>query len=254
MSVLPLFIGYDEREHDAYEVCRYSAERRSSIPLHVVRLDQSSLRRNGWYNREWRYEGDKGQRVDLLDRRPFSTDFSFTRFLVPALALHQGWALYCDCDFLFTADLAGLLALADPQFAVMCVKHRHVPRETSKMNGLRQTAYFRKNWSSLVLWNCEHPGNRVLNSQVVNHSTGQWLHAFQWLTDEQIGELPPKWNWLAGVDAPLSVEPCGIHFTLGIPSLRGCEDTPYVGLWLAEQMSRRTVGRPTPSERLRAIG
>jgi len=270
MNVLPLYIGYDEREHEAYDVCRASAERRSSIPLHVVRLDQASLRRSGWYTREWRYEGIEGQRVDLQDGKPFSTDFTFTRFLVPALAMHQGWALYCDCDFLFTADLGPLLALADPKYAAMCVKHEPVPRETLKMNGLQQTAYRRKNWSSLILWNCAHRSNAAL-ARIVNYMTGQWLHAFQWLKDDEIGELPLKWNWLSGVSAPLPVGiipgeirafggeempelPCGIHFTLGLPSIHGCETAPYAPLWLRERSSCRLAGLPTPTERLRAIG
>jgi hypothetical protein len=253
VNSLPIYIGYDECEDEAYRICRASLERRSSQPLHIVRLDQLSLRRSGWYHREWRHR--EGQRIDLLDGKPFSTDFTFTRFLVPALALHQGWALFCDCDFLFTADIAGLFAKADDRYAVMCVKHEQKPIETRKMGGIAQTSYWRKNWSSLVLWNCAHPAHAFLTPRLVNHATGAWLHAFRWLRDEEIGEVPATWNWLVGVSPALGENevPCGIHFTLGVPTMPGCADMPYADLWRAERVSRRPRGAPLPTERLRAI-
>jgi hypothetical protein len=171
--------------------------------------------------------------VDLGDLKPFSTDFAFTRFLVPALSLYQGWALFCDCDFLFTADMAEVFALADDKYAVRVVKHDHDPAEKTKMGGIVQTRYRRKNWSSLVLWNCGHPQNASLTGYVVNEWAGQWLHAFSWLDDGVIGDLPRGWNHLAGVDAPLDKPPQGIHFTLGIPTMPGCGKTPYAALWRA---------------------
>lgn len=232
---LPVFIGYDRREHEAYEVCRESLIRHASVPLHIVKLDEAALRQAGAYGREWRQEGPN--RIDLGDGKPFSTDFSFTRFLVPALSLYQGWALFCDCDFLFTADVAELFGLADDRYAAMCVKHEHAPREATKMGGITQTAYHRKNWSSLVLWNCGHPANRALSQAVVSTWPGSALHAFVWLADERIGSLPWRWNWLAGVDPPLGIVPAGIHYTLGVPTMPGCEKAPYADLWRAARSS-----------------
>jgi lipopolysaccharide biosynthesis glycosyltransferase len=251
-DVLSIYIGYDQREDEAWEVCRKSLERRSTTALHVVKLEERALRYNGWYDRPWRIEG--GQKVDDRDGKPFSTDFAFTRFLVPALALHQGWALFCDGDFLFTADIAGLFELADPRYAVQVVKHRHDPVETVKMDGVQQTKYHRKNWSSLILWNCEHPSNKLLTTAAVNHEPGQWLHAFGWLRDEEIGEIPLTWNWLSGVNEASDQLPCGIHYTLGIPTMRGCENFPYAANWMAERDSTRTARRPLPTEQLRALG
>lgn len=227
----PIYIGYDERESEAFDVCRASLLRHSSVPLHIIKLDQAALRRAGWYRREWRHV--EGQRVDMGDLKPFSTDFAFTRFFVPALSLYDGWAMFCDSDFLFTADIAELFSLADNRYAVMCVKHDHDPAETSKMGGLVQSRYRRKNWSSLVLWNCRHPSNGALTGYMVNEFAGQFLHAFNWLPDEEIGELPLCWNWLAGVTPDLGVTPSGIHFTLGIPTMAGCNDSPYADLWKA---------------------
>lgn len=251
-DVLNVYIGFDQREAEAWDVCRHSIARRSSKPVHFVKLDERALRYNGWYDRPWRVQD--GQKIDQRDGKPFSTDFAFTRFLVPALSLYSGWSLFCDGDLLFTADLAGLFALADDRFAVQVVKHQHVPRETEKMEGQRQDKYHRKNWSSLVLWNCEHPSNRFLTTHAVNHEPGQWLHAFGWLRDEEIGELPVTWNWLSGVSEPLDEVPCGIHYTLGGPWFENCRDVPYANLWLNERASKRGHYTPTPTERLRAIG
>jgi lipopolysaccharide biosynthesis glycosyltransferase len=233
---LQIFVGYDEREAEAFDVCRASLLRHASVPLHIVKLDQAALRRAGWYRREWRHV--EGQKVDLGDLKPFSTDFAFTRFLVPALSLYQGWALFCDGDFLFTDDIAKLFALADDRYAVMCVKHDHDPAETIKMGGIVQSRYRRKNWSSFCLYNNANPSNASLTGYVVNNFAGQWLHAFNWLKDDEIGSLPLEWNWLSGVLPKLPPEvrmPAGIHFTLGIPTMPGCADAPYADLWRAER-------------------
>jgi lipopolysaccharide biosynthesis glycosyltransferase len=248
-----IYVGYDAREHEGWEVCRDSILRRSSMPVHIVPLEQNALRDAGMYRRRW-YRNDRGQRIDSGDGRPFSTDFTFSRFLVPALSLYRGWALFCDCDFMFTADIAGLFAMADDRYAAMCVKHEHVPTEALKMDGEQQTRYRRKNWSSLVLWNCEHPSNRHLTLDCVNQMKGQWLHAFDWLSDDQIGALPRSWNWLAGCDEiPQGTVPCGIHFTLGIPTMAGHENAPYAELWRAERESHRAPYHPLPTELLRGI-
>lgn len=232
-EVLPVFIGYDAREHEAYEVCRRSLVRRSSQALYIQKLSMDGLRQSGIYHRPQRANGNGF--VDLRDGKPFSTAFAFTRFLVPALMQYDGWALFCDCDFLFLSDIAGLFALSDDRYAAMCVKHQHDPAEASKMNGVEQTRYRRKNWSSLVLWNCGHPANGWLTESAVNFKSGQHLHAFEWLKDSEIGELPVSWNWLSGVSAPLEDRlPDAVHYTLGGPWFSECRDVPLADLWLEE--------------------
>lgn len=234
---LTVFIGYDQTEDAAYDVCRASLLRHASRPLHIVKLDLPVLRRVGLYWREQHI--DEGQRIDALDNKPFSSSFAFSRFLVPSLSLYTGYALFCDCDFLFTADVAELfdIAKAAPHCAVHVVKREHIPTESEKMNGAVQSAYPRKNWSSLALWRCDHAAHRFrLPPRAVNQTPGSWLHAFRWLDDDQIGGLPAEWNWLSGVDMPLTTTPKGIHFTLGVPGLHpGCDDAPYADLWRAEQ-------------------
>lgn len=216
-------------------VCRSSLIRHSSIPLFINRLDIHSLQDAGIYQRPY-YVKD-GQMYDQRDGRPFSTEFAFSRFLVPALAQYDGWSLFCDCDFLFTADVAQLMTYIDHAKAVMVVKHDYKPAEGTKMDGVSQAPYPRKNWSSFVLWNNSHPSNRLLSLETVNTKSGRWLHGFEWLSDGEIGELPHTWNWLSGADAPATEIPAAIHFTLGIPSMKGHEDSPYADLW-REQLTR----------------
>lgn len=226
-----VFVGHDGREAIATEVCEFSMRAACSEPLFVQRLTEPALRHTGIYRREWKMQG--AQRIDLRDRMPFSTDFSFTRFLVPALMQHRGWALFCDADFLFLGDVAELFNRhADPDKAVMVVKHKPLEAEGTKMDGQAQQPYFRKNWSSLMLWNCGHPSNQRLTPYHVNGMSGQWLHAFSWLESEEIGELPGEWNWLSRIDAALMAgDPKAVHFTLGIPDMPGYEGSPYAEHW-----------------------
>jgi lipopolysaccharide biosynthesis glycosyltransferase len=161
-----------------------------------------------------------------------ATEFACSRFLVPRLA-QSGWALFMDCDMLVRTDLLKLFNQADPDKAVMVVKHNHQPPEGIKMDGQAQTRYARKNWSSVILWNVEHPANAALTMELVNTVPGRDLHRFCWLEDDLIGELHPKWNWLVGHSDP-EVDPAIVHFTDGIPTMHGYEDCEYADEWRAE--------------------
>lgn len=239
-NAFPVFVGFDSREAAAARVCRHSLLRHSSSPLFVQNLHEPSLRHIGMFTRQWLIK-EGAQKIDRADQKPFSTAFSFSRFLVPALMQHTGWALFTDGDFLFLGDIAELVAMADPRFAALVVKRDHRPAAGSKMDGVAQQPYFRKNWSSFVLWNCGHPANQRLTTSVVNTAPGQWLHAFSWLDDDQIGDLPPDWNWLSGID---EIRPGikAMHFTLGSPDMPGHEDSPGAEQWRAElAMVRATI-------------
>ncbi|XP_020093719.1 protein CDI [Ananas comosus] len=220
-----IFVGYDPREDVAFEVCRRSLVKRSSVPLSIRAIRQADLRTAGLY---WRVRGPTE-----------STEFSFTRFLTPFLAGFRGWAMFVDCDFLFLGDVAELLALADPRFAVMCVKHDYAPSQPTKMDGAVQTVYPRKNWSSMVLYNCAHPKNAAaLTPDAVSSQTGAFLHRFMWLDDADIGDIPFAWNFLVGhnrVD-PLdpATRPRAIHYTSGGPWFHAYKDCEFADLWLNE--------------------
>ena len=212
--MLHVFIGYDDREQKAFEVCAESLRQFSTIPLAIHSLRQDKLRERGLYTRP----ADE----------PAATQFAFTRFLVPHLCNYKGTALFVDCDFLFTQDIANLLryvqaeqAKANPfQFSVGCVKHDYTPKASIKMDGQPQVNYPRKNWSSLMLFN--NPQCKTLTPDYVNESSPQALHRFAWTPDAQIMGLPQEWNWLEGeYDWPKvqgeQPPPAAIHFTNGGP-------------------------------------
>jgi len=231
--VLNVYIGYDSREDEAHRVCSFSLRHHSTVPLHVVPLRQPALRALGLYTRSSKRNGE-GKLIDVLDGKPFSTEFSFTRFLVPSVAGFQGRALFVDCDFLFRADVAELDALCVGDRAVWCVKHRHEPIETVKMDGRPQEHYRRKNWSSFVLWDCAHPANAIITPRLVNTRAGSWLHAFSWLPDELIGDIPEAWNWLEGY-SPKEIDPKAVHFTRGGPWFEKYAGVAYADEWRKER-------------------
>lgn len=182
MRPLKVFIGFDQVESVAWHVMAHSILSRASIPVEIIPVKQSLFK--GFYNRE-------------RDPRQ-SNEFSFTRFLVPYLSDYGGWSVFFDCDQMVTCDIAELLELADPEKAIQVVKHDYEPVTNEKYLGNRQYSYPRKNWSSVVLWNCYHHANEVVTPEFVNNSEASVLHQFKWLEDEHIGELPVTWNWLVG--------------------------------------------------------
>ncbi|XP_026406322.1 protein CDI-like [Papaver somniferum] len=223
-KVFKIFVGYDPREDLAYEVCKHSILKRASIPVEVIPIKQSDLRTSGLY---WRERGPTE-----------STEFSFSRFLTPYLANYEGWAMFVDCDFLYTTDIKELTELIDDSYALMCVQHDYTPKESTKMDGAVQTVYPRKNWSSMVLYNCGHSKNKILTPELVNTQTGAFLHRFTWLEDSEIGSVPFIWNFLVGhnkVDEnDPSTQPKAIHYTTGGPWFEMWKNCEFADLWLSE--------------------
>jgi len=234
-KVRHVYVGMDQKEREAIEVCHRSIKKHHPDPVRVIPIMLEPLMRKGLYRRTWT-TNDQGQRIDDLDGLPFSTDFAFTRFLTPELHRNQlpkngdPWALFCDSDFMFRTNIEQLFRLADPHYAIMCVKHVHQPTEATKMSGQAQSPYPRKNWSSLMLWNTHHPANALLTIHDVNNQTGRWLHGLGWLEDDEIGALPEAWNWLEGSSDP-GIEPKAVHFTRGVPTHQGMENVPYADEW-----------------------
>jgi hypothetical protein len=223
---LRVFIGYDSREPEAYRVAEASLLRHASVPVSVTPLNATRLAENGLLRRPTDL---RGQRYDIPSNAPASTEFAISRFLVPFLA-QTGWALFVDSDVVFMDDVAKLFALADPRYAVMCVKHRFDGLTGTKMDNQIQTAYPKKLWSSVCLFNSSHPGNKRLSLVDVQERPGRYLHGFDWLHDSEIGELPGRFNWLVG----LQPEPENVavaHYTLGTPELGVTSD--YDTYWYA---------------------
>lgn len=220
---MKVFVGYDSREDIAFKVCEYSIKSRNS-EIEVIPLKQNELREQEQYWRE----------NDPLS----STEFTFTRFLVPHLMNYEGWALFCDCDFLFTIDVEEIFKQAQDQYAVMVVKHEYNPEAGIKMDGCVQHPYPRKNWSSLILWNCSHPANKTLTKDQVSSTSfdGAYFHRFSWLSDEQIGTLGHEYNWLVNwYKEPRDGKPKVIHYTEGGPWFPNYEFCEYGYHWANER-------------------
>ena len=214
-----IYIGYDTREDIAYQVSKFSILSKSqNISVNPLKLNE--LKDKKIY---WRAEDKLG-----------STEFTFSRFLVPELNEFSGWALFCDCDILFLEDVNNLFNLANEKYAVMCVQHDYKPKEGVKMDGKAQTLYPRKNWSSLVLWNCSHPSNKAITKELINQpdTTGKYLHRFSWLKDEEIGSISHHWNWLVGwYKEPEDGSPRAIHYTEGGPWFENYRHCEYHQVW-----------------------
>lgn len=232
------FIGWDDREAITADVLSHSILKRTQSNVKITYLKHRELAEKGLFNRPWVIKGPKREMFDMLDDKPFSTQFSHTRFLVPALMGYHGWALFLDSDMIFLSDIKNLFDLVDDKYAVMCVKHVHKPKAGEmKMDGRVQLSYHRKNWSSFVLFNCGHPSNAKLTPEKVNFMSGQDLHAFTWLKDHEIGNLPYSYNYISGVSPKRGHTegmPDVIHYTAGGPWFEKCREVPYAGTWIME--------------------
>ena len=215
--MIPVYIGFDTREAIAFSVLAHSIHRHATRPVAITPLMLSQL--GGVFRRE---------------KHPLqSTEFSFTRFLTPYLSGYSGWSLFTDCDMLVREDIGNLWALRDDRYAVMVVKHEHVPRETQKFLGMPQSKYGKKNWSSVMLFN--NARCTALTPDYVNTASGLELHQFKWLaSDDEIGALPSRWNHLVDYDPPRR-DAALVHYTLGgpyFPEYAACE---YADEWREEE-------------------
>lgn len=221
-----VYIGYDSHETAAYAVAMDSL-RRLSPTVPITTLDHERLRRSGLLTRT--VYRDNNRRFDAASEAPVSTEFAISRFITPILA-QSGYALFTDCDVVFMRDVEDIMQHVDGSKAVYVVKHNHKPSTVTKMGGHFQTTYDRKNWSSVMLFDCDHPANSRLTLFDLNNRTGRDLHQFYWLADEEIGELPSEWNWLVG-EQPKPDYPAIAHFTLGGPWINGWKPREHDELW-----------------------
>jgi lipopolysaccharide biosynthesis glycosyltransferase len=217
MKPIPIFIGYDPREAVAYHTCVNSIIRNSSQPVAIVPVALNLFRDYA----ETHTDG--------------SNQFIYTRFLVPYLCNFAGHAIFIDGDMIVRGDIAELWNLRDPSKDVQVVKHDYKTKMPVKYLGAKNEDYPRKNWSSVILWNCNSFPNRKLTPEFVQRSTGAELHRFTWLDDERIGELPKEWNWLPDEYGP-NADAKLLHYTLGTPCFHEFATTPQGDEWHREHM------------------
>jgi lipopolysaccharide biosynthesis glycosyltransferase len=214
METINIILGFDQREAIAYHVFCQSVLEKVSRPVRFLPLARGSLS-------EYQEKHSDG-----------SNSFTYSRFLCPYLMGYRGHVIYADGDMVCNADIAELWDLRDASKAVQLIKHDYSTKANKKYFGNKNENYPRKNWSSVVIWNCEHSKNRQLTPEFIDSQTGAFLHRFQWLDDDEIGGLPIEWNWLAteyesNLDAKL------IHYTLGTPCFREYEKSEMAEFWHA---------------------
>ncbi len=232
-----VWIGFDPREAAAFAIAKMTCKEHMTRPIPVQGLVLSKLQRQGYYRRPIEMRPSAADRPimwDVISGAPQSTEHANSRFLVPYLA-RSGWAIFSDGDVLFRNNICRLIESFDTRYAVYCVKHNYSATAGTKMDGQVQTTYGRKNWTSFVAFNCDHPSNRCLttSTDMANTLPGRDLHRFCWLQDDEIGEIDSSWNYLIGetkVDVP---NPSMVHFTLGVPDMPGYENVPYADEWRA---------------------
>jgi len=216
-DIIPIFVGYDPREAIAYHTCVNSIIRNASRPVSIVPVALNLFRD---YD-ETHTDG--------------SNHFIYTRFLVPYLMSWTGSAIFIDGDMIVRGDIAELWAMRDMSKDVQVVKHDYKTKMPVKYLGAKNEDYPRKNWSSVILWNCASFPNRRLTPEFIQKSTGSELHRFTWLDDERVGELPPEWNWLPDEYGPNPAAKL-LHYTLGTPCFHEFADTPQGNEWHRERM------------------
>lgn len=228
--MIRMFIGYDYAENVAHNVMVNSIQRHASQPVAIAQVALHQLNDVLW-----------------RERHPLqSNDFAFSRWLVPYLCNYKGWAIWADCDMLFFDDVAKLWAQRNQKYAVQVVKHEHKPKESKKYLGTTQTAYDKKNWSSVMLFNCEKC--RALTPGLINNADGLHLHQFKWLeNDNLIGEISPEWNYLVGYQKQSDLEEPvrNAHFTIGGPYFREYRGTEFAQEWWSEYWDMVNCDDPT---------
>jgi len=207
-----IYIGFDQRESVAYHTFVQSLIDHASIPLDITPLAVKTL---------------KGYEEKHEDK---SNDFVYSRFLTPFLNDFKGWAIFVDGDMICQTDIKELLDLRDNSKALQVVKHDYKTKANQKYLGNINQDYPRKNWSSVILWNCAHPKHKLLTPDFIANESGKYLHRFSWLEDSEIGGLPKEWNWLA-TEYPNNNQANIIHYTLGTPCFKDYRDTEMSDIW-----------------------
>ena len=222
--MINIFVGYDSKEKAAFNVLSYSILKNSTQPVAITPIYLGNIKDT--FVRE---------RNSLS-----STEFSFSRFIIPHLMNYQGWAVFMDCDQLMKADIAELWRLRDDKYAVQVCKHDYIPKSQTKFLGQVQTVYPKKNWSSFMLMNCKKCA--ALTPDYVNSASGLELHQFKWLeTEDLIGDLPLEWNWLAD-EYEKKDDVKNIHYTEGGPWFENYGNCDYADDWFNYYTETMQIG------------
>lgn len=247
MQKYHIFIGYDEREHETFLVAKHTLEKYATIPIEIHKLHHRELRASGLFTREWTITAS-GQTVCNVDGKPFSTQFSHTRFLVPELWRNlpsgdkNSLVMFVDCDFVWLEDIGEMFKEIETKrlknnksSPVYVVQHEYKPEKSTKMDNMKQSSYNMKLWSAMIVFDMENPDNEHLLPETVNTESGRWLHNFGWVTNKiSIGYIKEKWHFIPNHSERNTSHIAAIHFTEGGPWFKNYRNCRYGGIWWEE--------------------
>ena len=211
--MIRVFIGYDNNEKVAFSTLSHSLLKHATQPIAITPIRLENIK-------------------DIFVRERLkiqSTEFAFSRFLVPYLCNYSGHAIFMDCDMLARADISELWRQRTTKYAVQCVQHDYTPTSTVKFLNQPQTPYPKKNWSSMMLFN--NAKCTALTPDYVNSATGLELHQYKWLENEElIGKINEEWNWLVG-EYEHNPNAKLVHYTEGGPYFKNYKNCDYSEEW-----------------------
>lgn len=239
-----IFVGYDEREHEVFQVCKYTLEKNSTVPIKVHKLHHKPLRDNKMLTREWKIESN-GQYTDLVDGRPFSTQFTFSRFLLPELwktindPNKSPLVMFVDCDFVYLQDIGEMFKEIEnykirhgARNALYCTQHNYNPNNQVKMDGINQSRYNKKLWAAMMVFDMEHQKNEKVTCEYVNTTSGRELMQLSWVDDlTEIGHIEEKWHFIPDHSERNTNEIAAIHYTEGGPWFPNYRNCKYAHHW-----------------------
>ncbi len=211
-ETLKIFIGFDKREATVFHTCVQSIVENTKAPVSIIPLhldmfsDYKETHKDG------------------------SNAFIYSRFLVPYLSNFKGKALFLDGDMIVNEDLQNLFNLFDEKFAVQVVKHDYKTKYPIKYLGAKNDDYPKKNWSSVILFNCAHKKNKILTPELIERSAGSYLHRFSWLNEKLVGALPSSWNHLV-LEFKEDKQASILHYTIGSPCFSDYRKGPEAKIW-----------------------
>lgn len=228
-----IFVGYDSRMSDVHiatlnSIIRTSKDIDNTPGINIRLLDYKEIEE---YQREW---GNQ------------SVEFSYSRFLVPYLSGYKGWSIFVDNDYIFEYDILNLLLYINDEKAVSVVKHDYEEKYDQKFGGSSKDVWYpKKLWSSLMVFNNEHPDCKKLTPEVINNESGQYLHQFEWTAEETIGEIPKRWVWTEGYDSVETFKDSWAkHWTRGGYWIDGMDCSDIYGLNLHSAYMKMTDPSP----------
>ena len=226
-----IYVGYDSRHSDLAELCK-------KCLAHGVNYGFGGGDINGSMSK-WRPE------IKFLDiskipeyTRDYanqSTEFTYSRFLIPYLENYEGFSIFLDDDILFEGSILPMFYFMNPDDAVACIQYDFDKYAETKFNGEKNVSYPKKLWSSLMIFNNGHEDCKKLTPEIVNTETGKYLHQFEWT--DKISEIPEWFVYTEGHAYTDKIwRPLAVHYTRGGPWIEDMDTSEIQHLNIYEKL------------------